>query len=112
MAIDLDAYRKQSRETWGQMAAGWEDRREWLMAITGRVNDWLVDKADAQPGQTILEIAAGAGGPGFPVAGRGGEKGRVISTDFTPEMVGVARAHRGTRGGAKGGYRGHGGAGK
>jgi len=35
MAIDLDAYRKQSRETWGQMATGWEDRRNWLMAITG-----------------------------------------------------------------------------
>ena len=34
MAIDLDAYRKQSRETWGRMASGWEGRREWLLAIT------------------------------------------------------------------------------
>ncbi len=41
MAIDLDVYRKQSRETWGQMATGWEDRRDWLMAITGPVNEWL-----------------------------------------------------------------------
>ncbi len=98
MAIDLDAYRKQSRETWGQMAAGWEDRREWLMAITGPVNDWLVDKADAQPGQTILEIAAGTGDLGFRVAERVGEEGRVISTDFTPEMVGVARANGEARG--------------
>jgi SAM-dependent methyltransferase len=93
MAIDLDAYRKQSRETWGQMATGWEDRRDWLMAITGPVNDWLVDKADPQPGQTILEIAAGTGDLGFSVAERVGEEGRVISTDFTPEMVGVARAN-------------------
>jgi len=93
MAIDLDAYRKQSRETWGQMATGWEDRRDWLMAITGPVNDWLVDKADAQPGQTFLEIAAGTGDLGFRVAERVGEGGRVISTDFAPEMVDVARAN-------------------
>ena len=93
MAIDLDAYRKQSRETWGQMATGWEDRRDWLMAITGPVNDWLVDKADAQPGQTFLEIAAGTGDLGFRVAERVGQGGRVISTDFAPEMVDVARAN-------------------
>ena len=44
MEIDLDTYREQSLETWGQMAQGWEDRREWLMDITGRVNDWLVQE--------------------------------------------------------------------
>ena len=93
MAIDLDAYRKQSRETWGQMATGWEDRRDWLMAITGPVNDWLADKVDPQPGQTFLEIAAGTGDLGFRVAERVGEGGRVISTDFAPEMVDVARAN-------------------
>ena len=93
MAIDLDAYRKQSRETWGQMATGWEDRRDWLMAITGPVNDWLADKANPQPGQTFLEIAAGTGDLGFRVAERVRKEGRVISTDFSPEMVGVARAN-------------------
>jgi SAM-dependent methyltransferase len=93
MAIDLDAYRKQSRETWGQMATGWADRRDWLMAITGPVNDWLTDKADAQPGETVLEIAAGTGDLGFRVAEHVAEEGRVISTDFAPEMVDVARAN-------------------
>jgi SAM-dependent methyltransferase len=93
MAIDLDAYRKQSRETWGQMATGWEDRRDWLMDITGPVNDWLVDKVDAKPGQTVLEIAAGTGDLGFRVAERVGDEGRVISTDFAPEMVDVARTN-------------------
>ena len=91
MGIDLGAYREQSRETWGQMASGWEDRREWLMDIAGRVNSWLVEKADPQPGQTILDIAAGTGDLGFHAAERVGEEGRVISTDFAPEMVEVAR---------------------
>jgi SAM-dependent methyltransferase len=89
--IDLDAYREQSLETWGQMAPGWRERREWLMEITGRVNDWLVQKADPQPGQTILDIAAGTGDLGFHVAERVGQEGRVISNDFAPEMVDVAR---------------------
>jgi ubiquinone/menaquinone biosynthesis C-methylase UbiE len=96
--IDLDAYREQSLETWGQMAPGWQDRREWLMDITGRVNDWLVQKADPQPGQTILDIAAGTGDLGFHVAERVGQEGRVISTDFAPEMVDVARRFGETRG--------------
>ena len=96
--IDLDAYREQSLETWGQMAPGWQDRRDWLMEITGRVNDWLAQKADPQPGQTILDIAAGTGDLGFHVAERVGPEGRVISTDFSPEMVDVARRFGEARG--------------
>ena len=50
------------------MASGWEDRREWLMGVTGPANDWLVERADPQPGETILELAAGTGDLGFAVA--------------------------------------------
>ena len=98
MAIDLDAYRKQSRETWGDMASGWEDRRDWMVEVTGRVNSWLAEKVDAQPGQTILDIAAGTGDLGFHVAERVGQEGGVISTDFAPEMVDVARRFGEARG--------------
>ncbi len=98
MQIDLDAYREQSLETWGQMAPGWQDRRDWMMGITGRVNDWLVQKADPQPGQTVLDIAAGTGDLGFAVAERVGPEGHVISTDFAPEMVDVARRFGEARG--------------
>jgi SAM-dependent methyltransferase len=91
MGIDLDTYREQSRETWGEMASGWEDRRDWMVEVTGRVNSWLAEKVDAQPGQTILDVAAGTGDLGFEVAERVGAEGHVISTDFAPEMVDVAR---------------------
>jgi ubiquinone/menaquinone biosynthesis C-methylase UbiE len=98
MGNDLDAYREQSRETWGEMASGWEDRREWMMDVTGPVNAWIAEKIEAQPGQTILDIAAGTGDLGFNVAERVGEEGRVISTDFAPEMVDVARRQSEARG--------------
>lgn len=91
MTGDLDTYREQSLATWGEMAPGWEDRREWLLDITGQVNGWLVQKADPQPGQVFLDIAAGAGDLGFDVAERVGAGGRVISSDFSPKMVDVAR---------------------
>jgi SAM-dependent methyltransferase len=91
MTIDLDAYRDQSRANWGRIATGWEERREWMMEITGLVNRWLAEKADPQPGQTVLEIAAGTGDLGFAVAERVGQDGHVISSDFAPEMVEVAR---------------------
>jgi ubiquinone/menaquinone biosynthesis C-methylase UbiE len=98
MTVDLDAYREQSLATWGEMAAGWEDRREWMMDITGRVNAWLVEKADPQPGQTFFDIAAGTGDLGLAVAERVGEGGHVISSDFSPNMVEVARRNGEARG--------------
>src|SRR5688572_16609369 len=98
MPIDRDRYREQSRHTWGEMAAGWEDRRRWLMDMTVPVSDWLVDKLDPQPGETILEIAAGTGDLGFRVAHCVGQQGRVLCTDFAAEMVDVARRQGEARG--------------
>lgn len=98
MGIDLDAYREQSKQTWSAMAPGWEDRREWMMEVTGPVNDWLLEKADPQPGQTCLEVAAGTGDLGFSVAERLGLEGRLISTDFAPAMLDIARRNGEARG--------------
>jgi SAM-dependent methyltransferase len=91
VGLDLDAYRRQSRDTWDEMATGWVDRREWLLRETAAVSDWLVDNCDAQPGQTVVELACGTGDLGLRVAERVGSSGRVISTDFAPEMVDAAR---------------------
>ena len=48
MGVDLDTYRRDSLETWGLMASGWEARREWMTDITGRVNEWLADRLRAE----------------------------------------------------------------
>ncbi len=98
MDIDLDSYREQSLQTWGRMAAGWEDRSAWMADVSGRVNEWIVAEADPQPGQTVLEVAAGPGDLGFRVAARVGDGGRLLSTDFSPEMVAAAQRLGGGRG--------------
>ena len=91
MEIDLDSYREQSLATWEEMAPGWEARNEWMIDVASGVNDWILERADLQPGQTVIDIAAGPGDLGFQAAARVGGEGRVISADFSPEMVEVAR---------------------
>lgn len=98
MSPDLDAYREQSLQTWGEMARGWEERSEWMTDLTGAVNEWIVAQADLQPGQTTLDVAAGPGDLGFRAAERVGPEGTVLSTDFAPEMVEVARRVGAARG--------------
>ena len=91
METDLDAYREQSLETWDEMAPGWEARNEWMNEVAGLVSEWIVERIDPQPGETVLELAAGPGDLGFRVAERVGDGGRVLLSDFSPEMITVAR---------------------
>jgi ubiquinone/menaquinone biosynthesis C-methylase UbiE len=98
VTIDPDEYRAQSLATWGEMASGWQDRREWMLSVTGLVNSWLTDQADPQPGQKVLDIASGTGDLGFAIADRVGESGHVISSDFSPNMNEMARHNGDARG--------------
>jgi SAM-dependent methyltransferase len=91
--VDLDEYRQQSLASWDAMAPGWKRRRDWLRANTGLVNDWIASKGDPQPGQTWLDVAGGPGDLALAIADRVGDDGHVIYTDFSPDMVDVARGN-------------------
>lgn len=87
---DIQEHRQQSYELWQQMAGRWERRRKTLWEPSRRVSEWLVDQLAPAPGQTILDVAAGTGETGFLAAARLGDGGRVISSDFAPQMVKAA----------------------
>jgi len=89
--VDLQEYREKSQAIWEVMAAGWDRQREWIWEASRRVGENLVERLDPQPGQTILELAAGTGETGFSAASRIGDQGRLITTDFSPEMLNAAR---------------------
>jgi ubiquinone/menaquinone biosynthesis C-methylase UbiE len=89
--MDLDEYRRTSRDIWERMAPGWEDRRDWVWETSRTVGKWMVDRLDPQPGQTLLELAAGAGDTGFTALARLSGNGRLISTDFSHRMVQAAQ---------------------
>ncbi len=86
-----EAARQRSRAVWGAVATGWYAQREELWNISRPVSEWMVRKLDPQPGDTVLELAAGLGDTGLMTAPLIGESGRVIITDFSPEMVAAAR---------------------
>jgi len=84
-------YRTESHDIWEAMAAGWERDRAWTWDASREVGEWLVAKLAPQPGQTILELACGTGETGFAAAAKLGDEGRLISTDFSAQMVEAAR---------------------
>jgi ubiquinone/menaquinone biosynthesis C-methylase UbiE len=84
-------YRQASLDTWDRMAAGWEDDRRSVWESSRVVGEWLVDALDPQPGETVLELACGVGDTGLAAAARLGSSGRLISTDFSTQMVAAAR---------------------
>src|ERR1700750_1139036 len=79
------------RERWARAAAGWEKRSDWFREQTMPVSAWMVDAIDPQPGQTILELGAGGGGPGFLAAELIQPGGTLITADLSPDMLSAAQ---------------------
>jgi ubiquinone/menaquinone biosynthesis C-methylase UbiE len=89
--MDPDDYRRTNYEIWGAMAPGWERRRDYIWETGRAVGEWMVRELDPKPGDTVLELGAGPGDTGFAAAALLGERGRLISSDFSPDMLEVAR---------------------
>ncbi len=87
----VDKARENSRTLWDEMAPGWDRYRDFMWQTTRHVAEWLVDHVEPRPGDTILDLAGGPGDNGFLAAERVGQEGKVVVTDFAPEMVAVAR---------------------
>jgi SAM-dependent methyltransferase len=86
----LAEHRRTSYELWERMAGPWERRRELAWRWTRPVSEWLVERLDPRPGQALLDLGAGTGETGFLASDRLGQDGRLISSDFSPEMVRAA----------------------
>jgi SAM-dependent methyltransferase len=89
--VDREEYKRISLENWQTMAAGWERMRERMEKVTRPVSEWMVQGLAPQLGDTVLELAAGPGDTGFTAAALLGDEGRLISSDFSSEMVEVGR---------------------
>lgn len=96
--VDPAEQREQRRAHWGAAAAGWLKHADQQRRITMPVSTWMLDALGAQPGDTILELAAGPGDLGFMAAELVRPGGTVISTDFVPEMVSAAQQRAGRLG--------------
>lgn len=90
-AIEPDEQRAASRQMWERAASGWGNRadriRDWGMPVSAA----MVDGLALQPGQRVLELAAGPGDTGFMAAELLLPGGTLISSDGAQAMVDVAR---------------------
>jgi SAM-dependent methyltransferase len=93
MSDELSDERQESLDRWEGMAAGWKATRAAFQDIVEPVSVWMVDAIDPQPGQRVVELAAGLGDTGLLAAERVGPSGSVLITDGTEGMVAAAREH-------------------
>src|SRR5205085_3388175 len=91
VASSAGDYTSESRTRWERMAPGWERHSDRQWAATEIVSRDLVRRLDPEPGDVVLELAAGVGQTGLLVAEAVAPGGRVICTDFSPAMVEAAR---------------------
>ncbi len=77
--------------SWDRLAAQWDERTRIINRWFEPATRWLMAQLDLRPGETVLEVAAGAGA-WTPLLSRAvGPTGRVVVTDGAPAMVHLAR---------------------
>jgi SAM-dependent methyltransferase len=86
-----EGIRQESRVRWSRTARGWGARADELRRATMPVSSWMVEAIDPQPGDRVLELAAGPGDTGFLAAELIQPGGELITSDFVPEMLTVAQ---------------------
>ena len=89
--MQSEEYRRTIYEIAEAIAPGWERWRARIEETTTPVPEWMIKELAPRPADTVLEFAAGAGDTGFEAAAIVGECGRLISTDFSPAMMDIAR---------------------
>jgi SAM-dependent methyltransferase len=94
----IDAFRGASCEVAQAIAPTWERRRAQIEEVATPVREWMLRELRPREGDTVLELAAGVGDTGFDAAAIVGERGRLISTDFSPAMLDAARRRAAERG--------------
>jgi SAM-dependent methyltransferase len=90
-AVDPAEFRDGQRESWDVAAPGWKKWSDWLDGYAGPVSARLVEMAGVEPGNRVLDIAAGYGEPAMTAARKARPDGKVIATDISSEMLAYGR---------------------
>lgn len=89
--FDAAQFKIGQRKNWDGAAAGW--RKWWKTAEDGaqKITDKLVELAEIKSGNRVLDVATGIGEPAITAARIVGEKGYVLATDISPQMLAIGR---------------------
>jgi SAM-dependent methyltransferase len=95
--MDAEELRSEQFERWERAANGWGRRATRMRESTLAVSQWMIEHLELEPGQTLLELAAGPGDTGFLAAARIAP-GKLISSDASKAMTELARERAGEQG--------------
>ena len=90
--FDANAHRDASLAGWEAAASGWTRHQETIRRFGARVSEWMLDAVALQPGERVLELAAGLGETGMLAAEQVAPMGGVIVSDQAEAMLEAARA--------------------
>jgi SAM-dependent methyltransferase len=88
--FDAAKYKNAQREQWNKDGASWRRWTPTLERWYGVASRQMFDLVRIQPGQRILDVAAGAGEPAVSAAERVGPSGYVLATDISEGIVELA----------------------
>lgn len=89
--FDAIKYKQTTFEQWQSAAEAWYQWSPLLNQWLGKATDKMMEMAAVQPGQHVLDIAAGAGEQSITAAKKVGPSGRVIATDISPNILSFAQ---------------------
>jgi len=90
-SIEAGEFRDKQRDQWNGAAVGWNEWSSFMDEHWEKVSERLVEMADVEEGDRVLDVAAGYGEPALTAARRAGPEGGVIATDISAEMLDFGR---------------------
>lgn len=84
-------FRTGQRVQWNSAASGWKKWSPLIDKGAAPVSERLVELAQVEVGDRVLDVAAGYGEPALTAAMRVGPDGRVVATDISGDMLAFGR---------------------
>ncbi len=85
-------------QVWRVTAPFWKKHSNTIRTMFAPLTEALIEDASIGEGQTVLDVAGGAGEPSLTIAERVGPAGAVTCTDAVAEMVATAESEAQRRG--------------
>ena len=86
-----------SAESWDAVAAAWDEHVDYVDEHSAASTATMIERLAIQPGDRVLELAAGPGTLGSHLSDLVGAGGAVVLSDLAPGMVDVARRRNADR---------------
>src|SRR5919112_861793 len=83
--------RSQQRQSWDNVARGWQKWWKTFEKDAQKVNERLVELAEIKQGDRVIDIATGIGEPAITASKKVGVEGYVLATDISPQMLAIAK---------------------